>query len=291
MKAINETRTPAHGLPFTRLSPSLAHASDGLGPLADLVGTWVGNKGVNMVAVPFPTQGNVPFTLLVTPYLETITFSPIGAKVPNRRAGGVDYVVGVMYELRNIDISTNQPMHVENGMLLLLDPVSKKNSVARLASVPHGDSVLAIGDWGRVDGPPIFPPIWSLPSDQDPSQMRQYESAKTAQFDPKVPEATLASELAGQKILHTTFINLSTGGGGGILNIPFIARQANARRFACNLWIETIADPKPNPDPAKPAHSFQQLQYAQTTIIEFRDDQEAPRGRWPHVNINTLVKQ
>ena len=94
MTAFNEVGSPVHGLPFTRLSPSLANVNDRLGPLADLLGTWVGSKGWNMVAVPFPA----PFTLLVTPYLETITFSPIGAKVPNRRAGGIDFVLGVMYD-------------------------------------------------------------------------------------------------------------------------------------------------------------------------------------------------
>ncbi|SED74214.1 hypothetical protein SAMN05519104_4243 [Rhizobiales bacterium GAS188] len=285
MTAMNEAGTADPRHRFTRLSSSLAHVNDTLGPLADLLGTWVGNKGYNMVAVPFPTQGPAPFTLLVRPYLETITFSPIGAKVPNRRAGGIDFVVGVMYEQRNIDIATNQPLHVENGMLLLLDQASKKNSVARLASVPHGDSVLAIGDWGRVDRAPIFPPIWSLPSDQDPAHLRQYESARTVQFNPRMPEATLYSEIVGQHILHTTFINLSTAGGGGIVNIPFIEKQANAVQFDCNFWIETIEDP------SNPGHSFQQLQYGQTTFIEFPDRPNAPRRRWPHININTLVKQ
>ena len=285
MTAMNtaETAEPRHR--FTRLSPSLAHVSDSLGPLADLLGTWVGNKGFNMVAVPFPTQGRAPYTLLVRPYLETLTFSPIGAKVPNRRAGGIDFVTGVMYEQRIVDIATNQPLHVENGMLLLLDQASKTNSVARLASVPHGDSVLAIGDWGRVEGAPIFPPIWSLPSNQDPAHMQQYETAKTGEFNPKRPEATLNNEIVGQHILHTTFINLSTAGGGGILNIPFIHKQANAGQFDCNFWIETIADP------SNPGHSFQQLQYGQTTTIEFADGAKTRRGRWPHISINTLVKQ
>jgi hypothetical protein len=285
MTAMNraETAEPRHR--FTRLSPSLAHVNDSLGPLADLLGTWVGNKGYNMVSVPFPVQGPAPYTLLVRPYLEIRTFSQIGAKVPNRRAGGIDFVTGLMYEQRITDIATNQPLHVENGMLLLLDQASKTNSVARLASVPHGDSVLAIGDWGRVDGPPIFPPIWSLPSNQDPAHLEQYQTAKTDEFNPKRPEATLVSEIAGQHILHTTFINLSTTGGGGILNVPFIHKQANAVQFDCNFWIETVEDP------SNPGHCFQQLQYGQTTTIVFADGANAPRGRWPHISINTLAKQ
>ena len=128
-------------------------------------------------------------------------------------------------------------------MLLLLDQASKKGSVARLASVPHGDSVLALGDWGSVNGPPIIPPMWSLPSDQDPSHLRPYGSASTMEFDPKRPQATLDREIATQHILHTTFINVATAGGGGILNTPFVDREARAAQFAGSFWIETIEDP------------------------------------------------
>jgi hypothetical protein len=176
-------------------------------------------------------------------------------------------------------------MHVENGMILLLDRASKRNSIARLASIPHGDSVLAIGDWGRAGDPLIFPPIWSLPSDQDPRRLRAFDDAKTAEFDPRNPQATLEREIAGQHVLHATFINVATSGGGGILNTPFINREAKAAQFAGNFWIESVKDPT-NKD-----HSFQQLQYVQTTVIEFRDKPKAALGRWPHVNLNTLVKQ
>jgi hypothetical protein len=285
MTAINEVATAAVRRPFRRQSSSLAHVNERLGPLADLLGTWVGSKGFNIVAVPFPPQGRAPFTLLVEPYLETITFSPIGSKVPNRRAGGIDFVDGIMYELRNIDTVTNEPLHAENGMLLLLDQAKKMNSVARLASIPHGDCILALGDWGKVDGPPLFPPIRTLPSHHDTAHLRQYASAKTAQLDPQMPEATLAGAIAGQDIVHTTFINLSTAGGGGVLNIPFIDKKAKVTQFDCSFWIETIKDK------SNPRHGFQQLQYSQTTIIEFPDGRGALRGRFPHVNINTLVKQ
>jgi hypothetical protein len=280
-----EIGTPVGHRPFTRQSSTLTHVNERLGPLADLLGIWVGSKGFNIVAVPSPPRGHAPFTLLVEPYLETITFSPIGAKIPNRRVGGVDFVDGVMYELRNIDSATNQPLHVENGMLLLLDQTKKTSSIARLASIPHGDCILALGDWGEVDRPPLFPPIRTLPSGQEPGLLQQYASAKTAQFDPQMPEATLARVIAGQHIVRTTFINLSTAGAGGILNIPFINRKAKVTQFDCNFWIETIRDK------SNSGHGFQQLQYNQTTTIEFSNSRGASSGRFPHVNINTLVKQ
>jgi len=287
MPAIDENTTAALRYPAARRSPGLARASDSLGPLADLLGTWVGTKGVNMVTFPFPSQGEAASTPLVREYLETITFSPIGADVPNRRAGGIDYVAGVMYQLFSSDIATNQPMHVENGMWLMLDQATKRSSVARLASVPHGDSVLAIGDWGKVEGGPIYPPIRALPGDRGPARPRKYPKMKTGQFDPNKPEATLESEIAGQDVLHTTYISVSTFGGGGVLNTPLLDRKASTIQFDCLLWVETIRDA------ANPGRTFQLLQYAQTSTIEFPDDPKAPsrRFRSPHVNLNTLVKQ
>ena len=53
--AVNESleQPPVPGLgSFVRLSGDAEQVSDSLGPLADLVGTWVGNHGWNMVAVP-----------------------------------------------------------------------------------------------------------------------------------------------------------------------------------------------------------------------------------------------
>ena len=60
---------------FVRLSSTPKVTDDALGPLAPLVGTWVGNTGWNMIALP-QDKG---FLLLVRPYIETITFAPIGA--------------------------------------------------------------------------------------------------------------------------------------------------------------------------------------------------------------------
>ena len=53
----------------------------------ELQGTWVGNKGWNIIAVPSlsstPTSEGA-FELLIAPYIETLTFTNAGALARNR---------------------------------------------------------------------------------------------------------------------------------------------------------------------------------------------------------------
>ena len=104
--------------------------------LEDLLGTWEGSNGMNIVAVPQHTTVNpndtASFQLLVQDYTETLTFTPIWGKVLNR--GYVDaaqyqptdqlnqVLMGVtyyteIYELLE-DGSKGELLHAENGQIL-----------------------------------------------------------------------------------------------------------------------------------------------------------------------------
>src|SRR5689334_17458884 len=100
--------------PFVRLSGPAHQVADSLGPLAGLVGTWMGSKGWEIIAVPaalgHPPRGEA-FRLIVRPYIEIITFVPIGAPVPNRGYPDDLFITGVQYEMRITDAETNQPLH------------------------------------------------------------------------------------------------------------------------------------------------------------------------------------
>jgi hypothetical protein len=73
-------------------------------------------------------------------------------------------------------------------------------------------------------------------------------------------------------------------GGDGLLNIPFLAANANATSFASTFWIETVSDDNlPVSDPNHREHS--QLQYSQTAILDFGG------LKWPHITVGTLIKQ
>jgi hypothetical protein len=93
-------------------------------------------------------------------------------------------------------------------------------------------------------------------------------------------------EKNGQTVVETINLPVSTLNRGGITNIPFVQNNANAKQLDSIFWVETVLD-------KATGKTFQQLQYFQNTIIDF-PVAKSPKGQtihWPHVNVNTLVKQ
>jgi len=125
------------------------------------------------------------------------------------------------------------------------------------------------------------------------------------------PNSVLRDAIAGQNILGTTTIQLSTtGAGSGIENIPFLGTAnptqpsdpSNANAFvlqsAATFWIEWVQMPNVSPqqpgqagldsriagiEPFWPTPTFLQLQYSQVSILVFNN------VLWPHVNVATLT--
>lgn len=286
---------------FVRLAPEDI-VSD-LGPLAGLVGTWTGKQGWNLIAVPkIPEEsgGMEGFTLLVRPYHETITFTPLGVLVPDRGASEILNIYGLEYSLSVSDALTNLPLHLENGMWLYTDDPQAPQSptVVRHATVPHGNSVLALGTSQQADGPPTIPELNALPvGNPFNPPMDGYADVYTyppppevpgqPPFSTKDPNEVLRAAIKDQNILNTLTLSVSTqtAGGGGILNIPFIQQNANATTFDATFWLETVKD-------KETGEQYTQLQYSQQTNLEFikRGDGQG-LIIWPHVNVNTLVRQ
>jgi hypothetical protein len=277
-----------------------------LGPLADLVGVWIGSQGWELIAVPEGDPGGPEgFTFIARPYVEVVSFTPIGAPVPNRGGpAGEMFITGLMYDMRITDLVTNEPLHLETGMWLNLANVQggtpPDQPIVRSASIPHGDSVLALGTSSETAGPPDIPLPSAVP-DPGPKALPGYVDAwqveipspcdVSVKFNPAVPNQVLQGAIAGLNVVKTTTLSVSTDDGGGILNIPFVDANANAARFACDYWIETIEATAPN-DGGSP-EQVQQLQYSQQTNIEFLPQFGNPDEliMWPHVNVNTLRKQ
>jgi hypothetical protein len=171
-------------------APQRDQASE-LGPLADLPGTWVGS-GFNLVSLPNfdldPPSSRHDFRLLLNATRETLEFTPVGGKIPNRGSKG------------------------QHGILALEDAKQGQNIVSTI--------VLQISTSATTELP---------------------------------------------------------NGGGGVLNIPFLQKNANATRLDATFWIETVE---------RDDHSrFMQLQYTQTVILNFLDID------WPHISVGTLIKQ
>jgi hypothetical protein len=287
---------------FVRLSGSVAEVASKLGPLAGLEGTWHGTDGWNLIAVPSQNSGKPSFTLLVQNYSETITFTAIGAPVPNRGGATEQFITGLTYELTVTDNSTQGVLHIENGMWLNMADIQVQPdgpvklaaaaptpfTIARMASIPHGDVVMALGNATTSSGKFSIPDMNALPVDMGRPDLGYLDPYKIIQKFPQFraanPNLMLQKAIAHQTIGSVTTIHVDTQNqGGNISNIPFIHEHVNASRFMSTFWIEDVT---------MDGIHFKQLQYSQQADLDFLPKFGIPGIiMWPHVNVNTLRKQ
>jgi hypothetical protein len=278
---------------------SAPEAEVNLGPLAPLIGTWRGAGGWNLIAVPAPPAKNChpTFTLLIEQIIDTIIFKPILALVPNRGGQiGIMKIPGLYYE-QTVYQQTNptQLMHIENGMWLLMPlpqppmsgttaPANWLPQVARMSTIPHGNSLVAVGTAAQSAGGPAIPKNNALPDTGQVQFPAGYLDPYLSGGKIKTDDVNQVLQVANQgvQIRQTTTLDVSTANGGGIANIPFIQANADARSFKGTFWLETLqADLLPR-----------RLQYSQQVDLFFisRPDGEG-LVKWPHVTVSTLTKQ
>lgn len=295
---------------------------DALGPLQLLPGKWANvpnlpGRGWNMIALPFATEPETPFNyrLLVNQYNEELEFSIVDKAVPNRgiRKYGVSteddqFLATLEYTQSITQIAAddfphsgkagapNLPIHREPGLWLhMANNVTQGLDIARLGTIPHGDSVLALGRARESQGGMLIPEISGLPigvnEPLDSPYLAPYEhfhqNLFEGLFDPTVPNALLAEANKGVDIEHTTELHVDTSfETGGIVNIPFVTKQANATQMHSTFWIQQLAEKNPDGSPKM------RLQYSQTVFLDFfaRPDGQPGLIRWPHVSINTMEK-
>lgn len=275
----------------------------------DLQGTWAGNQGLNVIALPSPkstpdSEGS--FDLVVDPYSELLRFFNPGAPARNR-GGTIDqFVAALEYEQRITDPRNSELLHVENGMFLNLSTIVKTGTtstepapefnIARSGTIPHGDSIMLLGAPPVVtDGPPDISDESALPHNIGTSGIKKYEApyrASNGGFDVANPNAELRKALEAQakqdvEVVRTTTFTLDSENHGAVVNVPYVVRHANATRMTATFWLEKMRD-------KTSGQEFDQLQYSQTILIAFH---HAPGNAvddlivWPHVTVNTLVKQ
>ncbi|MGH3943501.1 MAG: heme-binding protein [Pseudonocardiaceae bacterium] len=294
---------------------------DDLGPLQDLPGKWESRgSGWNMIALPFArTQPNaLNYRLLLNQYDETLNFTFVDKGVPNR---GVDdtqtqqtdqFIVTLDYEqvIHQVAVIDRPPsnvagapglaIHHEPGLFLnMVNLATDGIDVARLASIPHGNSALALGTNSEVAGVAQIPPVNGLPigvnQDLAKPYLEPYQHFHANPFvgtvtdpgfpgfDPVEPHLLLTLANQGVNVQATTVLELdTTTQSGGISNIPFIEKQADAAAMKSTFWIQKLGGDSP---------TFR-LQYLQIVNLEFFPRLDGLPGRiiWPHVSINTLNK-
>jgi len=146
-----------------RIAPDAATVNQKLGLIADLAGTWAGD-GFNLIARPDHVD-QTPLYLQLNQTRETLEVTPIGSAIPNRGFGMDDIELhGHTYLQKIRDAATGGAMHIEPGIWITAPPMTYPDEqppeagqiVARMATIPHGNSVLAQGSAVAFDGPPTL---------------------------------------------------------------------------------------------------------------------------------------
>jgi hypothetical protein len=295
--------------------PGIAHLfpASPLGLLAPLAGKWTG-QGFNQIFRPFHGSGSDNF-LELNLTNETLEFTEIPGEIPNRGFTQADVsLFGLTYLQQvsdaNVKDTNGNPagIHIEPGIWLNIPATTaplEPHTVARLANVPHGTSLVAQGTATVVSGPPVFPSVditpffigqpsnkITFPSQtlSTPSAFRSPNSDIVGITQAMVdnPNSFLNNALAGKVINSTTVIHISTKSsattvpntGGGISDIAFLdgAGSPNAKVAAMDatFWISNFTD-------ASGPGTL--LQYSQVVLLNF-----APLS-WPHVSVASLIKQ
>jgi hypothetical protein len=274
---IHEVRAGAQGL-----ARAEAAAEPPLGPLADFLGNWAGN-GFNTIFRPTqPATGN-DNVLELNVTTETLDFSPSLGSIPNRGEVQPDiFLNGLPYLQKVSDVTTpgeQTGIHFEPGLWLSVpattNPAVPTPSLVRMASIPHGTTILAQGTSTTTAGPPVIPPVditpffignpankVPFPSQQaaNPSNFRIPSTLPVpgtaltvadwqAMLDD--PNSILRKIVAAQTITQTIAIEIATNSpsplvGGGTPDIAFLEGipppNANAKVFSmtATFFIETV---------------------------------------------------
>lgn len=315
---------------------------DDLGPLKLLPGIWKNTDalhgfGFNMIALPF-ADSESGYRLLMNQYDEELHFSIVDKGVPNRGSGfdsiaskpviADQTIVALDYDQKITQIAAEdfptsgetskfdgKAIHKEPGLWLhMTDQNTNGINIARLGTIPHGNSIVALGRARdeAFQGLPnnIIPNMNGIvigggvnPGEEDLElqYFAPYKHFHENPFKGKVaipgfmgfePVDTTAllrhaatNSLPGE-IKKTMRLEVdSTLDHAGIRNIPFVVKQADATAMNSIFLIYEVED-------AETGQTRLFMQYVQNVILDFigRPDGHPGRARWPHISINTMER-
>jgi len=284
--------------------PTAAAPDQVLGPLTGLAGSWAG-QGFNAIWRPHTGASDHFLELNVTD--DQIDLEVINGNIPNRGLlQGDIFLHGLTYlqQISDANVKVNGApagLHIEPGLWVnvpsLTDP-QEPAAVARLASIPHGTTILVQGITATAAGGPTFPAVSLTPfAIGQPTQTVDFPEQHLNQSTPfrtsgvgltGITQAMLDnpnSVLAGNPadVTTTTRLHVSSAAGpivgGGTSNMAFLVGanagpNADAVHVAATFWLQTLhGDTEPT-----------RLQYSQIVLLNFAG------LSWPHITVGTLTK-
>jgi hypothetical protein len=298
---------PSPGPPLPPPPPSQTTEPPDLGALNGLLGTWNG-KGFNTIWRPFNPQSVSDHFLMINVTEETIQFDVLPGAIPNRgllqgdlKMSGIRYLQQIS-DANVVVGGQNAGLHVEPGLWLSVPATTDPElpaTVARLASIPHGTTIVAQGTMTTTPGPPVIPTVSITPfpiNGGAPVPFPEQTLSNPSQFRTGTPgddgviqsmldnPNSVLTEAAIAGVSATTTLLVSTTAtpvlGGGTANTAFLqggpdGPNADAAQVEATFWLQTT--------PGSPVPDL--LQYTQRVLLNFAG------LSWPHVTVATLKKE
>ena len=265
--------------------------------------------GFNQIWRPFDGLQSQPpqdFFLELNETSEILQFVEIPGDIPNRGLLQADITLhGLTYLQRISDVNVLQNgkptgIHIEPGIWVRIPNTTNPQdpeTVARLANIPHGTSLVSQGTATVSNTAPVFPPTsitpFTIAPPHTPIQFPATNLATPTNFrtlSTQIPNVTqamidnpnvfLANGIANKTITRVTTLTISTIGlnppssGGGTSNIAFLqgtagGANAQAAQMDATFWIEEFVD--------EDGDTKFQLQYSQRVLLNFNGLELAPR--------------
>jgi hypothetical protein len=300
---------PATGFTFQPLDngeglPAAVDATVGLGPLDGLAGNWSG-QGFN--AIWRPHRGNSDHFLELNVTSDQIDLEVINGLIPDRGfVQGQIFMRGLTYlqQISDANVTvdgTPAGLHLEPGIWIhipsLTDP-QEPAAVARLASIPHGTTILIQGTATTAAGGPTIPDVsltpFTIGNRSQTTDFAEQHLNETTPFRTSgvgltgITQAMLDnpnSVLTGNpaNVTTTTRLHVSTTpgdiAGGGASSMAFLAGakdgpNADVAHVDATFWLQKLAGDTEST----------RLQYSQTVLLNFAG------LSWPHITVATLTK-
>jgi hypothetical protein len=236
---------PVERVPSVRLVPDSQSVLTSLGLLADMAGTWEGH-GFNLIARPDHEQKeNLYLQLNQTD--ETLKFDPIGSAIPNRGFGQNDIeLFGLTYLQKIHDAPTGAALHIEPGIWITQPettypsevPPQGEQIVARMASIPHGNTVLARGIASHFNGPP------TVEKAGEKYAFSLFPSFNSTPFPENTPFLAAGSSELASKPNPPRFeqYNLAVAAGPGNARTPFKTTEPDLPAAIDGVPMQDVVD-------------------------------------------------
>lgn len=178
--------------------PSMTTPAIDYGPLTALIGTWRGDKGMDIAPDPAGTEEN--------PYFETLIFTPVG-DVTNANK---EVLVALRYHQSVSRKSNNLVFHDQVGYWMW---DAATGTVMQSLLIPRAVGVLARGRWRAGAGPVVLEV--ATPADDPDSGVVQSpfmrENARTVSFRHRIVvdgdalgyDETTVVDIYGRRFQHT----------------------------------------------------------------------------------------